>query len=562
MAGSILTPVSVWNDFDADTDKTVEIVSENVVNGVILSRFYINGRKIGDKRVRIYAVSARGEELVLEPAVYVLPSFTQGINEEFLLKLAKSGYFAIATDFTGKADDKKVSEDISAGFTEYPEEVAYANYEFIKDRLFEIEDDVKKTAWYEWGCVAKYTINYIRALPFITVIGAVGIGTGASVLWHAAANEDRLSAAAFLFDAGWNAYFRRKDYKFDAKNVEFDDSELKYLAGVDAQAYASFIKVPSLILTATNSDKFDFDRAYDTLTRITPSVYRGIDYSVGAKSVLDKSAYFDLICFLESVLIKGVYSLPAPPDIDCDVNGGKLEVDVDASTDNLKKVIMYVAEDTVDPSTRSWSEFSEIIADEQSDGKFFFEYTPCACSDKVFVFVRAEYDNGYTVSSNVICKDLSGEKVKGPTRSNVIFSGRVKYSETAFSCVYDNFSSFADEKKSVILKKGPMGILGITSDEGLITYKINAKKDKPNDDSVMLIDVYTENGDAVKISLLSDEEYFAEITTSGKDAWKNVCLPVSAFKNKQGKQLRNYGGVKAIKITSAGKFLINNFLWA
>ena len=554
MAGSILTPVSVWSDFIADTDKTAEIISEITVNGVILSRFFIRGRQVGDKRVRIYAVSARTEELSLKPAVYVLPSFTQGIDVDFLLKLAEAGYYAISTDFAG--------EKQSGDFTEYPEEISYANFKAAEENLFEIEDNVKKTAWYEWGYIAKRTINYIRALPFITGIGAVGIGKGAGVLWLAAANEDKLSAAAFLFDAGWNAYFRRKDYKFDGENAEFDDHELKYLAGVDAQAYASFVKVPSLILTATNSDKFDFDRAYDTLTRITPAVYRGIDYSVGAKSVLDKSAYYNLNYFLESVLIKGVYSLPAPPDIDCDIVEGRLEIDVDAATDGLKKVILYVAEDTVDPSVRSWSEFSEITADEQSDGKFFFDYAPCARSERVFAFARAVYEGGYTVASNVICKSVAGVKQQGLTRSNVLYSARVKYSETAFSCAYENFSSFIDDGKTVTLQKGPMGIYGITSDKGLITYKINAKKDKPNDDSVIILDVYTEKGDVVKISLFAGEEYVAKITTSGKAAWKNVCLPVSSFKNEQGKQLKNYGGVKYIKITCDGKFIINNFLWA
>ena len=39
---------------------------------------------------------------------------------------------------------------------------------------------------------------------------------------------------------------------------------------------------------------------------------------------------------------------------------------------------------------------------------------------------------------------------------------------------------------------GPMGIKGVTSDIGIMTFRVNRERNKPTDDSILRFDVYTE----------------------------------------------------------------------
>ena len=560
MADSILTPVSVWNGFKVEGERNIETAEEIIKDGVIISRFFLEGKKTDGNPTRIFCVSAKSEKPSLLPCVYVLPDFDRDIDENFLITLAKRGYFAISTDFSGEKENKKY-------FTEYPVGKKFADLNAAKNSLGVIATDVKNTAWYEWDCVGKYALDYICSLPFITGVGAMGVGLGSSVLWHIAANEERILCAAFLFDAGWNAYFKKNNYKFDGETPEFSDSDLKFLAGVDAQAYASFIKIPSLILSATNSEEYDFDRAADTLARINKAAYSAIDYSVNRSRVLGDSAFINLTLFLDTILLKGYKPenvFPAEPDVDCYIEDGKIEVEVDSVISGLKRVILYAAEGNVKQPFRAWKAVGAIDADELCDGKFFFKYIPYGGSGACCFFVRAEYENGFTVASNVICKKFAEDEIENPYKSNLVFSGREKLSESVFSPYYDeNCSAFIDEKKEILLKKGPMDIYGISSETGLITYKINSEKDKPPSDSIFLLDVFSESDSVITVSLVSKDkkEYSFIINAAASKVLSNYKIAVGKFKSRDGLSMKDYSSAVAIKITGEGKYLINNFLW-
>ena len=560
MSGGILTPVSIWNDFNIEGERNVKIAEEYISDGVIVSRFYIDGKKTDGAPVRIFCVSARSEKISLIPCIYVLSDFDKDIDEDFLVMLAKRGYFAFSTDFSGAKEGKKY-------YTAYPSGSEYANYLNAKSNLCDISGDVRSTAWYEWDCVGKYALSYVSTLPFITGTGAVGVGKGASVLWHLAANNEKLSAAAFLLDAGWNAYFNKNNCKFDGEAPEFNDSDMKFLAGVDAQAYAPFVNIPSLILSATNSAEYDFDRAADTITRINKAVYSAIDYSVNASRVLDSAAFTDLTVFLDAILLKGYKPeavFPAPPDIDCEIDDGKIEIEVDAVKSGLKKVILYAAEGKIKQQYRAWKIGGEIYADDLCDGQFFFNYVPYGYSGVCYFFVRAEYENGFTVASNVINKKFTDGEIQNPNKSKVIFSGRERFCGSVFAPFYDeNSHSFIDAEKRLSVKKGPMDIYGIYSETGLITYKINAEKDKPAADSIFLIDVYFETDANISVSLIAADkkEYSFIISAQASKVWRNYKIAVNKFKSADGFYMKDYSLAVAIKITGEGKYLINNFLW-
>ena len=255
------------------------------------------------------------------------------------------------------------------------------------------------------------------------------------------------------------------------------------------------------------------------------------------------------------------------PDLDCYIEDGFIEAEVDALKDGLKKVVLYVAEGTGKQSEAAWEKVGEIEADDLCDGQFFFKYSPYPQSGACKFFVRAEYENGFTVASNVIYKKFTEKEVGNAYKSNVIYSSRNEFSESVFAPAYSGgFRSFADPENEIMVRKGPMDVYGIACDCGLITYKINSAKDKPSPDSIFIIDVYAESDATVYVSLIAGEdggktEYFSTLTCAALKAWKNFKIPLNKFKSAEGMGLKDYSSVKAIKITGDGKYLINNFLW-
>lgn len=558
VSANILTPVGIWGDFKVSGEANYTVLSETVKDGVVFTRFTIDGKKTDGAATIISLLSARSEKLAISPCVFVLPDFEKDIDEDFLFDLAKRGYFAVSADFSGKKEGKEY-------YTVYPSGAERANFEATKNSLYEIPVDVKNSAWYEWGAVAKYSLSYLYSRTVVTGVGAVGIGLGASVLWQVAPTEE-LSCAAFLFDAGWNTYHNKGNHKFDGVTPVFDDNDLTVLAGVDAQAYAASVKIPSLVLTATNSVRYDFDRAFDTVSRMTKSPYAAIDYAVNRVDVIDRATYNDLVFFLSSVLLKGsAASLPAAPDIECYIEDGTACIEVDAVTEGLKSVSLYAAEGEVLPNLRSWKVVSTIDADDISDGQFFFKYLPYSDSGAVYFFVRAKYEGEYTVSSQVASKTFSSSDVKNPHKSKIIYSGREKYSESVFSPVNVDNNSFID---TVCLKeeKGPLDIVGLKSTSGLITYKINSAKDKPNGDSIFVLDVCAESGTEILFSLLTEDDfkgtvYTAKLVCPPVRSWRNFTVGLNRFKSPEGFGLKDFSKVTAIRFTAKDDFLINNFLW-
>ncbi|MDY6367274.1 MAG: hypothetical protein SPL13_01990, partial [Clostridia bacterium] len=509
----------------------------------------------------IYLESARSERLSISPCVFVLPDFEKDIDEDYLFELAKCGYFAVAADFSGKKEGKN-------GFTVYPSEVEYANYEIVKNSLYEISDDVKHSAWYEWGSVAKYVVNYLSSRSVVTGVGAIGVGLGASVLWEIAANENNLACAVFLFDAGWNAYFKKGNKKSDGVSPEFNDDDLKFLAGVDAQAYASSVKIPTLVISATNSVSFDFDRAADTVQRMNKAQYAAIDYSVNRVSVLDASAHKDISYFLSEILLKGkkAENMPSLPEIECYTEDGEIEIEIDAAEEGLKKVVLYAAEGDEVQQLRSWKIAGEIFADEYCDGQFVFRYLPYQNSGICSFFVRAVYESGFTVASPVATKKFAPTDVKTSHKSKLIYSGREKFSASAFAPCFEKVKIFESEGTDVTEVKGPMDIVGLKATCGLITFKVNSEKDKPADDSIFVLDVCADEGADITFSLLTGNdfkgmEFSAKISCPSARSWRNFTLPLAKFKSAEGMGIKGFDEVTAIKITADKPFLINNFLW-
>ena len=121
-------------------------------------------------------------------------------------------------------------------------------------------------------------------------------------------------------------------------------------------------------------------------------------------------------------------------------------------------------------------------------------------------------------------------------------------------------------KGSVVkVKNGPMDIAGLFCAEGILTFKVNLLKYKPEQGAMLMLDVFIEGGGDFYVKAISDyygkkTEYVAKINVFG-DLWQNVQLEINNFKTAEGMGFKSYDIIEALEFSSDKDFLINNLLW-
>lgn len=557
MAGNILTPNAIWNGFLIPSVPQATVIDERKAGDLYFKRLSIEGRSIKNEKVNIFGLLAGKKQNLDAPAILLLQDLEYALDESLVKVLVKKGFTVFAIDIAGYQEGKEF-------YTKYPESVSYANYAQNKNGLYSVERQADKTCWYEWTCVARYALKYLKSIT--DTVGGFGIGKSATVMWQVAGMDDTLDCSVFALNAGWLGY---KDiYKFGSMvEPQFSDDMCKYIAGIEPQAYAAHVKNPVLVLTATNSAEYDSDRAYDTLARTGETVYSAVHYSVGCRDRVNAQAFNDAIMFFNKFLLeKQSKNLPMDVDIRADIEDGEVNFIVTPQEGEIKSVVLYVSEQTVKPSIRCWRKFGNAI---ETSGVYKFTVKPYHNSNMVVAFAQVEYENGYVIGSNVINKKFKQEEVKQSFKSNIIYSSRYAFAESVF---YDEVevddcpSVSVVDKKTLRVKKGPMGLEGVTGVNGLLTFKIGTEKDRPSDSAMLMLDAYSKEQSTLTVKLYSDytgerREYLYKTALNGGDVWQNVKIELSKFKTAEGMGLKSLDKVDAIAFDVDGEFLINNALW-
>ena len=202
---------------------------------------------------------------------------------------------------------------------------------------------------------------------------------------------------------------------------------------------------------------------------------------------------------------------------------------------------------------------------------FEFEYSPYPESGSVFFFAQAIYKSGFIMGSNLINRKFTSKEVRLGYKNNIVYTSRFLGAESVFTAENQKESDSnhvnVSEKKRVLVKKGPYGIEGICCEWGMLTFKVNAQKDKPNDGAIMIFDVYAKNDLSFNVKLIVDyfgarTEYLANVKVEGGEVWHNIKLTINKFKTVEGRSLKIYEKVNAIAFSSSEEnYLINNVLW-
>lgn len=559
MENVLFTPVTLWEGFDYNLPPDTAVLKEYTEDGVCFREVYCSGREIGDSRVRIYGLFAYREGASDLPCMLLVGDCDKGPDVELMKFVCGRGYCVFMPDYSGEKAD-------CSRFTVYPQVVDYANYLRCGRHLEYADTTAGETCWYEWTATARYALTQALAMPECNGSAAVlGFRRGGLIAWQMAAVDERLNAAGSLFFAGWERY--RGVYKYGKEPApEMDDEMRKYLAGIAVESYASFLRVPFLYLSATNDTCTDMDRAFDTLARVPQDVDLLYAFSPRLFDLLEERGFCNLDLFFAKYLKGLSVELPSRPQLTVEREGEALCFQVNGAAE-ASALRVYLCENMIVPATRDWVEIPVTLC---GDGTWCGELRGSATEGRIFAYALAEYESGFTTSSNFFTREM-GEPSASPVRSNILYMGSM--GADSFTCY------ITDEKRSLtetILSEpraytvvGPMGIAGVSNSVGgLATYKFSDYRYRGGEDNLLRFDVYSKIAQRLRViffehkGMPSEKRFEAEYNLLGGELWQPIECRPSDFKTADGYVMKDWTHITMGVFDGVQEnIVLNNLIW-
>lgn len=562
MANKILTPTTLWNDFDDQLPLNESVLGERDAGKARLRTVRFAGRAVGEARVDIFARYAEPCEGDKYPALLILPDADRTIDDAAVLRFASLGYAVLMPDYRG-------SWRGAEGYTVYPEAIGYANLRESERHFDHADETAKETSWYEWVAVARYCIRYLRAQPNVGKIGVIGIRAGGDIAWQLAATCDDLSCAIPVCAGGWRAYRGVNKYG-DAPELKMDDERYRFIAGIESQSYAPYVRCPILMLCSTNDELFDADRAFDTFSRIAPNCDKTFYFAARYNGHIGNTGLNDLDLFIGKYLKGREVFIPAPAEvaIEEDTDGelvARIRFDRNGE---VKYCEVYMAEDMCESAMRDWvrCEFKRKEGDEAQ----IFRLNAVRGAKRVFAYAKTKYSCGFAVSSKIAVKKIDQNYANSVEPCRILYSSRS--GRDSFTVArFDRGEIMADcflenSRPPVDLVEGPFGISGVTSEYGLKLFRINDPRYCPAENALLKFDAYAPQTTTVQITVRATKNgkdiiYQCNLFLPGCESWTNHVLSAKDFKTDGNRPLASLRGAKYIAFYSEGRFCINNLLW-
>ena len=555
---TILTPVTLWKDFNCDLPLNEEIISEKKEGGAVFREVYFYGRQTAKARVKIYAEYAFPEGVEEFPAVMILFEAGFPFDEIYVRRFLSHGYGVLCVDYCG--------ENASGKYTEYPKDVDYANFIRAGGHVEYAEPTAKETSWYEWAGVARYAARYLAEKKEVTAAGAIGLRTGGEVLFKIAPYAP-ISCMISVCAAGWLAY--RGTDKFSNKQLVFNEERHRFIAGIDSQSYAPYVKCPVLLISAINDDKYDFDRVYDTFRQINPEEKKAILFSahgnglVGARSQQNLDLFLDKYLRGRTVFISDPISLSVEED-----DAGRLVVKGTYDPNGeIKEYGIFYTEKITDSKARDWTRVLG-RAEDLNGNVGTIPLNVYSGSKKALVYTFVNYSNNFSMTSKILEVNLDKQYANSRPVSRVIYTsddgrnGFVGYRRRTRSIADCFMEGTLSEVK---LLPGYGGIMGITAPSGIISYRVGEPRYEPPEGVAFFFNAYCKADATLTVTFNKDSSesdgFSAAVRVEGGGKWKSVLLNAEDFKSETGMSLTGFSGVVSVLFTSEEEVLVNNVIW-
>ncbi|MCD8200989.1 MAG: hypothetical protein LUD47_02860 [Clostridia bacterium] len=562
MSDDIITPKTFFDGLNVGLELKPQLVREEKSGDITIQYIYIFGRDAGEgKRVKFFAAFAFSGNRPSDKALLYLPDSARGIDTDVLLLFANRGFSVLMIDYRGAG----LGEE---HYTRYPESISYANVVKTDRHGASSGGRADRSCWFEWCAVALYGREFLEWRTGSKNIAVVGVRDGGEIAWKAITNGG-FSCAVTVSAAGWD--YCRGFRKFENQEPELDEERRRYVAGIDSHAYAPYVKCPVMMLCTVNDPGFDCDRAYDTFSRINPeySESSSILYSLPCTDFISYEATENMFLFLENFVAGRQIFVPEPSGIEIVMDEEKnLVACITSDPDGqMEHCDLFYAEDETDFKKRHWTQ-ARFMCENAESGKLYFGLDVFRETRQIFVFARARYSNGFTVWSKIYGKKISGLFRNSKPACKVLFySGDEGDVLDGFSAVKSNktacgglFVTDAGVYPKITERDGH---LGITAPGGFLTWKPSSKRFSPRDESVLKLDVYTDEAATVTVEIYSSDEgetYRAEIKSLG-GVWQGECLDAKKFKTHDGKPLLSMTSADRVSVLSENFFCVNNMMW-
>lgn len=565
MKAKILTPISLWSGFKPGENFHSEIFSQRESDGLLYREVNFWGRRTEQDCVRIYGLevsSLEREPHERVPALLLLTEASHSVDEKLAERFARRGYLVFCMDYSGERPD-------GGAHTVYPAGLEYANYRVAKENLYRADAGADKTAWYEWTAAAVCAVKYLKTLPYVSDVGVMGVREGGDIAWKLMSLVP-LSCGICVNAAGWLAY--RGVEKFGAgSSFELDEDGRLFVAGLDSQSYAPFVKCPTLMLVSTTDSYADADRAYDTFARINPNYYSSISYSVKNGGVIDSDGVKNVDMFMEKYMKNRQIFMPKPLFVSVESEGGKLYALLSAdSQGETQDCYVYFSENAPEEPEREWVKVS--AGEKTEDGKMRFPLSIYGGTGQIFAFGKVRYSNGFTVCSKITFKQTDSTCDRGALHSNVLYDSSmdgdffltVDYEDSVLGdCLWKEGAT------EPVVAEGYGKIKGISCPKGLRTSRIALPRYAPQEKSLLHFSVYANEDCCLQISVVRRDEnrknelYTYPLFFSGGGKWKNCILSPNMLHNEQGVALDSFCSGRLLQFVEQERknFIITNILW-
>lgn len=563
----ILSAVALFKKFKTDTPLGASEWGIEEKHGVRVSHVSYSGHAEKDGSVRIYARFGRPIGAGKKSTVLLIPDAGKPIDEELFWYFLEKGYAVLMPDYSGKMQN----DPDGTLRTVYPPSLAHGNFEQARGLLDMQDLEAEETTWFEWTYVALFSLEYLRSREEVGNIGVIGIRTGGDIAWQTLLSP-HVKCGVPVNAVGWRSFSALAKFGENVAHNLSDDTH-KYIAGVEAQSYAAYVKCPVLMLCALHDSAIDCDRAYDTYSRLGLEEGNALVYSSSSGACIGPNALTDMDLFLEKNLKGREIYIPDTLNVQLKEVNGELEITVECDKEGLldEAGIFYSESDVKTRCAyRDWHRVFKTSGKTVKNGTFTHTIKPFAGTSAAFVYAYAKYINGFRVMSKITAKKLKADPTA--VKNRMLYSG--KEMDAFVVEQYKDYSVgdiFLEREAAIKACQGYGGIKGLYSVGGMRMYKISSPQYIPDENALLKFDVYSKQTNTVKITVSAGDvetgterySYFLEISGGGK--WKRIILKSGDFKSEySGKSLRNFSEGRALSFEGTDEekeFALTNILW-
>lgn len=251
------SPTSLWHGYDPEAEPLeIETLKSWEEDGSTFQTLRFTGERVGDARVRIYAIQGAPISGNRVPGVLHVHGGGQTASLEWVKLWAKRGYACVSFDFCGPIPGR--TENVTNWGPIPQGNMAQAA------GGFQLTPTPRESSWFHWAAVSRRALTLLARHPRVDAqrLGVYGISVGGSLAWMIAATDHRVKAAAPIYGCGYN---------YDRRNPRWglppnDDRLNLFQRVLSSEAHAPGVTCPVLFLSASNDFHGAMDRAYDTLS--------------------------------------------------------------------------------------------------------------------------------------------------------------------------------------------------------------------------------------------------------------------------------------------------------